>query len=266
MKLKQLLIGIPIIDLIATIIYTFILWHKKLEPTLSSAFLSALGISLVIISVIGGVIVGCFLITGQLHYNKPKEITEPHPETFDQQLPHLYFNPLKTDYLPNPNQPTLDPKTTVNAFAVTKVTHNNITGQATKNLILNKVVPAAINTHIIGLIDEDHKTQYFSLNPDLYNHNINKWSRTHCDNFKAVIYVIKQAIAMGKKSIVIHYNYDGVWAYAAGYWSTKDDIQAQKYVESFEELTPHINIYFQKFEPSTFAKELWPLVEKVNAL
>lgn len=76
------------------------------------------------------------------------------------------------------------------------------------------------------------------------------WFIIHNAILKMTIQSVKKAIEVGAPAINIAYEYDGVWAYAAGYWSAANYPEAQAYINQLGKLTSKINISFTKFDKS----------------
>jgi len=72
------------------------------------------------------------------------------------------------------------------------------------------------------------------------------WLNIHNAILKSVVNAVKDAIQNKASMIEVIYEYDGVWAYAAGYWPTSDYPEAQAYVEQLSELSQKIDINFVK--------------------
>ena len=75
----------------------------------------------------------------------------------------------------------------------------------------------------------------------------NKWQKAHDASLTFVIQLILKAIQDKQENINIVYDYDGVFAYAAGYWPTANYQNARDYVLKLDELSHQINIRFTKY-------------------
>lgn len=72
------------------------------------------------------------------------------------------------------------------------------------------------------------------------------WLNIHNAILKSVVDAVEDAIKNEASMIEVIYEYDGVWAYAAGYWPTSGYPEAQAYVEQLSELSQKIDINFVK--------------------
>ena len=78
----------------------------------------------------------------------------------------------------------------------------------------------------------------------------NTWRTTHNALLQSTLLAIEKAISVGAPAIHLIYQYDGIWAYAAGYWPTDTYPEAQSYVKKLNELSSKINIKFDKYDPA----------------
>ena len=69
----------------------------------------------------------------------------------------------------------------------------------------------------------------------------------------ATIYAIKKAIEMGFKKIHIHYDYEGISAWALGNWKTNNELTSS-YSREFSSLKKNIDVKFIKVESHTGVK------------
>lgn len=89
------------------------------------------------------------------------------------------------------------------------------------------------------------------------------WLNIHNAILKSVVDAVKDAIKNEASMIEIIYEYDGVWAYAAGYWPTSDYTEAHAYVEQLGELSQKIDINFVKLT-RTNQHRYQDLIDKIN--
>ena len=89
------------------------------------------------------------------------------------------------------------------------------------------------------------------------------WLNIHNAILKSVVDAVKDAIENKASMIEIIYEYDGVWAYAAGYWPTSDYPEAQAYVEQLSELSQKIDINFDKLT-KTNQHHYQDLIDRIN--
>lgn len=78
----------------------------------------------------------------------------------------------------------------------------------------------------------------------------NTWRTTHNALLQSTLLAIEKAISVGAPTIHLVYQYDGIWAYAAGYWPTDNYPEAQSYVEKLNDLSSKIKIKFDKYDPT----------------
>lgn len=89
------------------------------------------------------------------------------------------------------------------------------------------------------------------------------WLNIHNAILKSVVNAVKDAIVDKASMIEVIYEYDGVWAYAAGYWPTSDYPEAQAYVEQLSELSQKIDINFDKLT-KTNQHHYQDLIDRIN--
>lgn len=89
------------------------------------------------------------------------------------------------------------------------------------------------------------------------------WLNIHNAILKSVVNAVKDAIENKASMIEVIYEYDGVWAYAAGYWPTSDYPEAQAYVEQLSELSQKIDINFVKLT-KTNQHHYQDLIDRIN--
>lgn len=89
------------------------------------------------------------------------------------------------------------------------------------------------------------------------------WLKIHNAILKSVVEAVKDGIKNEASMIEIVYEYDGVWAYAAGYWPTSDYPEAQAYVEQLSELSQKIDINFVKLTKAN-QHHYQDLIDKIN--
>lgn len=189
----------------------------------------------------------------------------------DQPRPHAQFNPklIERD-VPLPSHPDLDRLSTIHAISITKPERHEINSH-----IMAKLMTNGFKSHLsilinIGLLSSKKQapiTKYhFVTNNTLRTIN-SEWQPIHENSLEITINLIREAIAQNYNNIVITYNYDGVWAYAAGYWDAKNDPVVNNYVNDLEALSHQINIYFSKLTPEhTNDSIVNKLIKKVDKL
>ena len=181
--------------------------------------------------------------------------------------PHDSFNPkLRSKPFPSSTEEFLHQKinTDVNAIIATNLRSHNYTSiqsQALRESKLDKVLYTRVL--VASLLENSEPT--FEL-IDMVSTNVaqyNRWKDLHNTILTSTIRTVKTAIDAGYHSINIGYDYDGVWAYAAGYWPTNDDEIAQNYLDRMSELSQDIDIYFTKISyiPQL---EFLDMIEQIN--
>lgn len=203
--------------------------------------------------------------------------TEYHPQkdvsntTNYQPRPHAQFNPklIERD-VPLPSHPDLDRLSTIHAISITKPERHEINSHIMAKLMTNGFKSHSSMLINIGLLSSKKQapiTKYhFVTNNTLRTIN-SEWQPIHENSLEITINLIREAIAQNYNNIVITYNYDGVWAYAAGYWDAKNDPVVNNYVNDLEALSHQINIYFSKLTPEhTNDSIVNKLIKKVDKL
>lgn len=180
-------------------------------------------------------------------------ITSSPKTTSHQPLPHSQFNPelIERD-VPLPSHPNLNHLSTVHAISITKSEWHDLNSHVTYDLINNNFIPHSSMVINVGILSSKNKnliTKYHSAHDNTLRMINSEWQPVHENSLEITINLIREAIAQNYNNIIITYNYDGVWAYAAGYWDAKNDPVINNYVNDLEALSHQINIYFSKFTP-----------------
>lgn len=177
----------------------------------------------------------------------PKETKSP------LDLPHARFNPiLSTKPVPLPSHPNLNHLSTVHAISITKPVMYDVNSYITSKLMTNDFTAISsmlVNVGLLSSKDQNPITRYHSTTSLILRMTDSEWQPIHENSLEITINLIKEAITQNYNNIVITYNYDGVWAYAAGYWDAKNDPVVNNYVNDLEALSHQINIYFSKLTP-----------------
>lgn len=201
----------------------------------------------------------CFAINEALTPNsepddEPDAIPDVTKETKSPlNLPHARFNPtLSTKPVPLPSHPNLNHLSTVHAISITKPVMHDVNSHITSKLMTNDFMAHSSMLINIGLLSSKNQnpiTRYHSTTNLILQMIDSEWQPIHENSLEITINLIKEAIAQNYNNIIITYNYDGVWAYAAGYWDAKNDPVVNNYVNDLEALSHQINIYFSKLTP-----------------
>lgn len=186
-------------------------------------------------------------------------------------LPHARFNPtLSTKPVPLPSHPNLNHLSTVHAISITKPVMHDVNSHITSKLMTNDFMAHSSMLINIGLLSSKKQnpiTRYHSTTSLILQMIDSEWQPIHENSLEITINLIKEAIAQNYNNIIITYNYDGVWAYAAGYWDAKNDPVVNNYVNDLEALSHQINIYFSKLTPEhTNDSIVNKLIKKVDSL
>lgn len=176
------------------------------------------------------------------------------PETTRHQpLPHSQFNPRLTEKnVPLPSHPNLNHLSTIHAISITKPERHDINSHIMSKLMSNDFTSHSsmlINVGLLSSKKQNPITKYHSVTNNTLRMINSEWQPVHENSLEITINLIREAIAQNYNNVVITYNYDGVWAYAAGYWDAKNDPVINNYVNDLEALSHQINIYFSKFTP-----------------
>ncbi len=185
--------------------------------------------------------------------------TEYHPQkdvsntTNYQPRPHSQFNPklIERD-VPLPSHPNLNHLSTVHAISITKPERHDVNSHSMSKLMSNDFTSHSSMLINVGLLSSKKQapiTKYHSATNNTLRMIDSEWQPIHENSLEITINLIKEAIAQNYNNIIITYNYDGVWAYAAGYWDAKNDPVINNYVNDLEALSHQINIYFSKLTP-----------------
>lgn len=203
--------------------------------------------------------------------------TEYHPQkdvsstTGHQPRPHSQFNPklLEKD-VPLPSHPNLNNLSTIHAISITKPERHEINSHIMAKLMANGFTSHSSMLINIGLLSSKKQvpiTKYHSATNNTLRMINSEWQPIHESSLEITINLIREAIAQNYNNIIITYNYDGVWAYAAGYWDAKNDPVVNNYVNDLEALSHQINIYFSKLTPyHTNDSIVNQLINKVDKL
>lgn len=203
--------------------------------------------------------------------------TEYHPQkdvsntTNYQPRPHSQFDPkLLERYVPLPSHPDLDRLSTIHAISITKPDHHDVNSHIMSKLMANNFTAPSSMLINVGLLSSKKQapiTKYHFVTNNTLRMIDSEWQPIHKSSLEITINLIKEAIAQNYNNIIITYNYDGIWAYAAGYWDAKNDPVINNYVNDLEALSHQINIYFSKLTPEhTNNSIVNKLIKKVDKL
>ena len=189
----------------------------------------------------------------------------------NQYLPHSQFNPkLIERNVPLPSHPNLNHLSTIHAISITKPERHEINSHIMAKLMANGFTSHSSMLINIGLLSSKKQvpiTKYHSATNNTLRMINSEWQPIHESSLEITINLIREAIAQNYNNIIITYNYDGVWAYAAGYWDAKNDPVVNNYVNDLEALSHQINIYFSKLTPyHTNDSIVNQLINKVDKL
>ena len=191
--------------------------------------------------------------------------------TGHQPRPHSQFNPklLEKD-VPLPSHPNLNNLSTIHAISITKPERHEINSHIMAKLMANGFTSHSSMLINIGLLSSKKQvpiTKYHSATNNTLRMIDSEWQPIHENSLEITTNLIREAIAQNYNNIVITYNYDGIWAYAAGYWDAKNDPVVNNYVNDLEALSHQINIYFSKLTPEhTNNSIVNKLIEEVDNL
>lgn len=202
--------------------------------------------------------------------DEPDSISDvPKEKESTLDLPHAKFNPtLSAKPIPLPHV----------ADSVTQSSKKITTLIATKSLFNRVPIYDAIEFTSDKLFFYVPQSTYrVTLNSDDFIETVLKedespikqersnilWLKIHNAILKSVVEAVKDGIKNKASMIEVVYEYDGVWAYAAGYWSTSDYPEAQAYVEQLSELSRKIDISFVKLTKAN-QHHYQNLIDKIN--
>lgn len=181
--------------------------------------------------------------------------------------PHDLFNPkLRDKPFPSSTEEFLHQKidTDVSAIIATNLKSHNYTSIQSQALRESKLDKGLYKRVLVASILENNGSTFELI--DIVSTDAaqnNRWKDLHNTILTSTIRTVKAAIDAGYHSINIGYDYDGVWAYAAGYWPINDDEIAQNYLDRMNELSQDIDIYFTKISYVPQLKFL-DMIEQVN--
>lgn len=237
------------------------------------------------ILIIGAVflIMGFAIIYKCMFYHSPaKSIDDPEKDNLNtvvssskatsyHPITHSQFNPklIERD-VPLPSHPNLNHLSTVHAISITKPERNDVNSHMMSKLMSNDFTALSsmlINVGLLSSKKQNPITKYHSATNNTLRMIDAEWQPIHENSLEITIKLIKEAIAQNYNNIIITYNYDGIWAYAAGYWNAKNDPVVNNYVNDLEALSHQINIYFSKLTPEhTNDSIVNKLIKKVDKL
>lgn len=245
------------------------------------ALLNSLPTILTILSAVIGVLfinIICFAINDALNSKSQPDDDEPDviPDVSKEtkstlDLPHAKFNPTlsaKPIPLPHVAESVMQSSKKVTTLIATKSLFNRVPicdDDAMEFTSGKLFLYAPQRTHRVTKNSDDFietmlKEDELPINQKRSNI---LWFKIHNDILKSVVDAVKDAIENKSSVIEIVYEYDGVWAYAAGYWSTSDYPEAQAYVEQLSELSQKIDINFVKLT-KTNQHRYQDLIDKIN--
>lgn len=193
----------------------------------------------------------------------------PKETTSKLDLPHAKFNPtLSTRPIPLPHDTGLDMHRSkkITTLIAIKSIFNRVPIYDATEFTSDKLffyAPQSIyrvSQNSNNLIETALKEDVSPLKQDRQNV---LWLNIHNAILKSVVDAVKDAIENKASMIEIIYEYDGVWAYAAGYWPTSDYPEAQAYVEQLSELSQKIDINFVKLT-KTNQHHYQDLIDRIN--
>ena len=159
-------------------------------------------------------------------------------------LPDWYFNPtLSKQPLPQSRHMPIPSSTGVNALVITRTNHTPIYAEAMEPITSPHLLMHKPYRTIAVINDEAHVINANPLTDDDFE---KPWAQCHADSLKLTLQVIMKAIADHQKEINIVYEYDGIFAYAAGYWQVNDNEAAKSYLRQLDLLSQHITVHFTK--------------------
>ena len=209
-----------------------------------------------------------YRLSAKIEYHPQKDFSST---TGHQPRPHSQFNPkiLEKD-VPLPSHPNLNNLSTIHAISITKPERHEINSHIMAKLMANGFTSHSSMLINIGLLSSKKQvpiTKYHSSTNNTLRMINSEWQPIHESSLEITINLIREAIAQNYNNIIITYNYDGVWAYAAGYWDAKNDPVVNNYVNDLEALSHQINIYFSKLTPyHTNDSIVNQLINKVDKL
>lgn len=159
-------------------------------------------------------------------------------------LPHWYFNPVLSEKpLPNQLHMPIPPSTGTNVLVITRTNKTPIYAEAmdpitSPDLLMRKPY------RTIAVMND--KVRIINAKPLTDDDFEKPWEQCHADSLKLTLEVIIDAIEAHQKEINIVYEYDGIFAYAAGYWPINDDKIVRAYLQQLDVLSQYITIHFTK--------------------
>lgn len=202
--------------------------------------------------------------------DEPDMIPDVSKETGPRlDLPHAKFNPTlsaKPIPLPHIAESVMQNSKKVTTLIATKSLFNRVPIYDAIEFTSDKLfLYAPQRTHRVTKNSDDFietmlKEDELPINQKRSNI---LWFKIHNDILKSVVDAVKDAIENESSVIEIVYEYDGVWAYAAGYWSTSDYPEAQACVEQLSELSQKIDINFVKLTKAN-QHHYQDLIDKIN--
>lgn len=244
MKQKKLLLQIIIINITAIIIYTAIQVMITKIPLLS-ALASATKVATIITIIMGSPVIIPEIIVPLFTKNK-KSSAKPTPVNIKKDSPHSTFNP-KLGIISAQTNHKLNPSNIFEALVLTNsIWLDDVEDVAEKKS--NSLFFSTPQVQTASCLYKDTDYMFSRTTPKLYSQTQDDiWQSIHNGLLEVAIDAIKEAINQHAPAINITYLYDGLWAYAAGYWPTNDYPEAKEYVAQLGKLSQHIQITFTKF-------------------
>lgn len=193
----------------------------------------------------------------------------PEQSTSTLDLPHAKFNPtLSTKPVPLPHVAdyVIQSSKKITTLVTTKSVFNRVPIYDAIEFTSDKLFFYApqstyrVSQNSNNLIETALKEDVSPLKQEQQNV---LWLNIHNAILKSVVDAVKDAIENETSMIEVIYEYDGVWAYAAGYWPTSDYPEAQAYVEQLSELSQKIDINFVKLTKAN-QHHYQDLIDRIN--